>query len=154
MKKQSGLRTVALLKAIFDFRRWIDYERIRAFSLYLLGGFKKMFIPSPQNKGNAQSFEQAAAAQKLTEEDITARQAGLYRLAILMILMAILVFGYTVFQLINENYKATLISMIVGFIALVLAFRYHFWYFQLKKRKLGCSLREWYRQGLLGEHDE
>ena len=44
-----------------------------------------------------------------------------------------------------------LLQAIDTLIALVLAFRYHFWYFQMKQHKLGCTFNEWYRQGLLGE---
>jgi intracellular multiplication protein IcmV len=47
--------------------------------------------------------------------------------------------------------KAFIVSLVVTLIALILAYRYHFWYFQMKQRKLGCTFSEWYKQGLFGE---
>jgi intracellular multiplication protein IcmV len=57
------------------------------------------------------------------------------------------------YQLFYGSYQAAIVSFIILWIALVLAFRYHFWYFQIKNRKLGCTVYEWYR-GLLGDKNE
>ncbi|KTC92516.1 type IVB secretion system protein IcmV [Fluoribacter dumoffii] len=147
MKKQS--RIVKLFATIINVRRWFDWERMKAFTLYLGNGFKRLFIP--QKATQNESFNEAVKLLNLTDENIISKQKALFRLSIIMLLAAIVILGYAGYQLFYGSIRAFLVSLIVTMIALVLAFRYHFWYFQMKNRKLGCTFNEWYRQGLLGE---
>jgi len=149
MKKNTGSRTVRAFGRIFNVRSWFDYDRMKTFTSYLGTGFKKMFVP--QQQAAKESFKEAMVRQKISEEDLQSRQSALYRLSLLMCGAALLIFAYGIYQLFHGGYKATIISISVTLIALALAFRYHFWYFQIKERKLGCTLKEWYRKGLIGD---
>ncbi len=146
MKKQS--RIVRLTTRIINVRTWFDWERMKAFTLYLGNGFKRLFVP--QKKIEGESFDEAVKLLNLSDESILVKQKSLFRLSIIMVLAALLIFGYAGYQLFYGSIRAFLVSLIVTLIALVLAFRYHFWYYQMKNRKLGCTFNEWYRQGLLG----
>lgn len=148
MKKRS--RIIKLVSSILNVRRWFDWERMRAFTLYLGNGFKRLFVPQ-KAPTDGESFSEAVKLLNLSDESILTKQKSLFRLSILMVLAAVLIFVYAGYQLFYGSIKAFLVSIIVTMIALVLAFRYHFWYFQMKNRKLGCTFNEWYRQGLLGE---
>ncbi|WP_131793852.1 type IVB secretion system protein IcmV [Fluoribacter gormanii] len=150
MKKQSRIGN--LLRRIINVRRWFDWDRMRAFTLYLVNGFKRLFVP--QKKVEGESFNDAVKLLNLTDESLLIKQKSLFRLSIVMLLAALLIMGYAVFQLFYGSIKAFLVSLVVTLIALVLAFRYHFWYYQIKNRKLGCTFNEWYRKGLLGERNE
>lgn len=149
MKKKILPRTIGVIKSIFNFRAWIDWDRIKAFTLYLLLGFKKFFVP--QKREVVEDFKEAKARLNLSNEELAAKQKALYRMSLLMIGFALFVAMYGFYHLYLGSLRAFVLSLIVMMIALVLAFRYHFWYFQIKKGKLGCSLLEWYREGLLGE---
>ncbi|WP_454785659.1 type IVB secretion system protein IcmV [Legionella sp. WA2024007413] len=150
MKKQSRIGN--LLRRIINVRRWFDWDRMKAFTLYLVNGFKRLFVP--QKKVQGESFDDAVKHLNLTDESILSKQKSLFRLSIIMVFAALLIMGYAVFQLFYGSLKAFLVSIVVTLIALVLAFRYHFWYYQIKNRKLGCTFNEWYRKGLLGERNE
>ncbi|KTD44192.1 type IVB secretion system protein IcmV [Legionella parisiensis] len=147
MKKQS--RIVRLVSRIINVRRWFDWERMKAFTMYLGNGFKRLFVPKKKVEG--ESFNEAVQLLNLSDESILIKQKSLFRLSIIMVLAALLILGYAGYQLFFGSIKAFLVSLIVTLIALVLAFRYHFWYYQIKNRKLGCTFNEWYRQGLFGE---
>ncbi|PWY54688.1 type IV secretion protein IcmV [Legionella qingyii] len=150
MKKQSRIGN--LLRRIINVRRWFDWDRMKAFTLYLVNGFRRLFVP--QKKGEAESFNDAVKLLNLTDESLLIKQKSLFRLSIIMLLTALLILGYAGFQLFYGSIKSFFVSLIVTLIALVLAFRYHFWYYQIKNRKLGCTFNEWYRKGLLGERNE
>lgn len=149
MKNYSGSRIGRLLTQIFNFRAWFDWDRLKSFTLYLLQGIKKLFVP--QRPTESESFEAAQKRLNLTEQDLLKRQKGLLRVSIFMLLFAIFFFGYAIYHFIYLQLLGGILSLVVMTIALVLAFRYHFWYFQIKKRKLGCSIHEWFRQGLMGD---
>jgi len=150
MKTKHANRTFLIFTRIFNFRYWIDFDRMKSFTFYLANGFKRMFVP--QSKPAAEeSFQEAVANLNLSDEDLKNKQIALFRLCILMCTIAGALFGYAIYQLFFGSFKGLIISLVVMLIALALAFRYHFWYFQIKEKVLGCTLREWYRKGLLGE---
>lgn len=151
MKKKSGSRIIRVLSRIFNFRYWLDWDRIKSFTLALGNGIKSLFLPEQAAKD--ESFKEAATKLKLTDADLTIKQNALWRLSIIMVAAAALILMYTGYQLFYGTYKAAIVSFVVMLIALVLAFRYHFWSFQIRERKLGCTVKEWYRQGLLGEKE-
>lgn len=152
MKNQKELRIVSVFKRVFNVRAWIDYDRMRAFTVYLFTGIKKMVVPAKQDVDNTDaSFKEAMAAMNITEQELDARRKGLYRLCWLMSALALGLFGYSIYQIIYGSFKAFIVSLVIALIAVVLAFRYHFWYFQIKERRLGCTIRDWYRKGFLGE---
>lgn len=155
MKKQNYSRVASVIKSIFNVRSWADYDRMKSFTSYLLNGIKKMVIPQPTVNDNVlaskKAFDDKFAEMKLTDEELSDRAKGLYRLSVVMCVAAVGIFGYTIYQLFHGGYRAVMVSFVLTAISLVLAFRYHFWYFQIKERRLGCTIREWYRQGLLGD---
>ncbi|CAM4467498.1 MAG: hypothetical protein LEGION0403_FIIPPAGN_00222 [Legionella sp.] len=149
MKKQSESRIVKLISSILNVRAWFDWERVRSFTLYLSNGFKRLFVPQQNNE--VESFEEAATKLNLSDTTLMTKQNALFRLSIVMLIAAGLILGYAGYQLFYGSFKAVIVSLIVTLIALALAFRYHFWYYQIKNRKLGCTFNEWFKQGLLGE---
>lgn len=152
MKKRSGSRIGRVFSRIFNIRTWFDWERIKILTLALYNDAKAMFIPQKNKKD--ESFESAVTKLKISDIELLAKQKALYRLSLVMTLAACLILVYTGYQLFYGSFKAVIVSLVVMMLALVLAFRYHFWYFQIKSRKLGCTLYEWFRQGLLGDKNE
>jgi intracellular multiplication protein IcmV len=148
MQKKPGSRFAALFSNIFRIHEWLDVRRLQEFMRYILDLFKKLFIPQPQKP--AESFESAKKRLKLTDEQLLIRQKALFRVSMLMIFLAGLLFFYGVYQILYGGILGVFLSLIVVLIALTLAFRYHFWYFQMKTKKLGCSWRTWFKEGLLG----
>lgn len=148
MKNTNGSRVLGLLQSIFNVPAWLDWQRLKAFTLYLLNGFKKFFVPQAREAG--ESFEAVKKRLKLTDNDLLVRQKGLLRLSMIMVVLAVLIFMYSVYLFIEGGHKGGIVSLVVMLIALVLAFRYHFWYFQIKQRKLGCTIQEWFNHGLKG----
>ena len=152
MQKPELPRTKRLFAALFNVKSWLDVDRIRAGFRFISEQGRQYFIPN--SKKQVESFDAAMTRLGLSEEDIVVRQRGLLRLSIMMVFAAIAVFLYLLYNLAHRYYVAVALSTIVMLLALTLAFRYHFWYFQMKQRRLGCSLREWFGQGLMGVGDE
>lgn len=152
MKKNKPKKTLGVFKSIFNIRQWTDYDRMRAFTHYVGDAFKRVFVPQKIKKVDTKtSFKEAVTNMHMTEEGLERRKKALYRLSILMTLLGFCIFLYTIYQLVWGGIAAAVVSLVLSAIGFVLAFRYHFWYFQIRERKLGCTLREWYEQGLLGK---
>ena len=142
MKKKSGSRTGRALNRIINLRLWCDWDRMVASTKYLFYGSKKYLTPQKQTQ--TESFATAALRLNLSSDDLRTRQQGLLRISILMLGIATILLAYVVYNLCYLQFLSAGVSVIVMGIALVLAFRYHFWYFQIKKRQLGCSVSQWF----------
>lgn len=159
MKKKSNSRIVRVLSKILDIRTWFDWERMKSFTLFVGNGLRRLFMIDTENNKNTppdslpltESFNSAKQSLNLTDADLLIRQKALFRLSILMATIAILIFSYSIYHFLYGTLRAGFLSLVIMMIAVALSFRYHFWYYQIKNHKLGCSIHEWFRKGLLGE---
>lgn len=151
MKKKSSSRVGRIFRSILNIRAWIDWDRLKSFTLYLKNGFLRLFLP--RQTPVVESFEEAKNKLKLSDSELIIKQNALLRLSLVMLAFATFVLVYAGYQFFYGTFKAGIVSLVVTLIALVLAFRYHFWYYQIKNRKLGCTFNEWFRHGLMGEKE-
>jgi intracellular multiplication protein IcmV len=151
MKKAKYSQTKRLLTIAFDVRRWSDFDRMKTFTVYLAEGFKRLFVPLRAEE--SETFSEALKQYSISKEALIKKQNALLRLSILMCLVAFGFLSYAMYMLMLGSWYSALLSLVVMLIALALAFRYHFWFFQMKKHKLGCTFQEWFTQGLLGGKD-
>ncbi len=130
---------------VFNFRvsKWLGLDQIKSSTRGIMSFGLDVFTPEQPN--NAETFEEALVRLNITEEQLLQRKKEFLALMILFLLIATAIFIYSIF--IAYSYK-NFIGFIMGFAvtiyALTLAFRYHFWIYQIKHRKLGCSLRDWF----------
>lgn len=148
MKKTADTRTVRMFNRVFKFRLWADWDRIESFFDYIRRSLQHLFVLRVEKE--AVPFEQAVAKFQLNEHEIVLRYRALQRLAHIMLYVALIVFGYFLYQCFYGRFLGILLSLMVVGITLILAFRYHYWSFQLQQRRLGCSLKTWFYQSLLG----
>ncbi len=149
MKTNSKSRIGQMFTRIINVREWADVARLKSFTVYLKSMVIRLFIP--QQHTVTESFAEAIAKLKLSERDLELKKNALYRLTWLMLVFAMGILCYVAYSIYYSAITAALISLVLFMVALVLAFRYHFWYFQMKKRKLGCSFSEWFKEGFLGD---
>lgn len=90
-----------------------------------------------------ETFEQAVARLKLSESDLARRQKSFFRTSLLFLSIAVLVFLYAVNLFLSGLLLATFISLVLVAMALALAYRDHFWYTQMKHRRLGLTFKNW-----------
>ena len=131
-------------------RRWVDYDRLSGHATGLKAVLAKLLVPqSPQYH---ESFDNAVERLKLKPLDIQIRMHSLKRLVIIMLVIATVIFMYAVYNLIHAYWISSILSFILFILTLVLAFRYHFWYFQLQQKKLGTTFLQWFKVGLLKQN--
>lgn len=149
MKKKFSTRIVNVIKRVFNVKRWSDWDRMKSFTQYLFKGIKRIFIPNSAE--GVESFDAVKVKMNLSDADLLARQNALLRLSYFMVGIAVLIFGYSIYHLVYGHIAAFFLSFVISLIALALAFRYHYWHFLIKEKKLQCTINEWFRQGILGE---
>lgn len=148
MRKEKGSTTSNFIKAFVNPRAWSSYDMMVEIWGYLKETFFRLFVPKPRRQ--FQNLDDVMIKLSLSEKDLQERKKVFLRMAILMFVLSALTFIYVLYYLLYAEYLVVGIGSALILLTLAFAFRYHFWYFQLEKGKLGCTFKEWLRQGLLG----
>lgn len=138
-----GFKKVA--SHIIDLRidRWSDLKGNKDTAAYFFNLVRKLLKPEPPTP--LEDFERVVEEQALTEAALHDKSEKYKALAMLFVLVAGLLFVYTLVLWYLDNLMGMCMSAALILYALSQAFRFHFWYFQIQQRKLGCSLGEWFR---------
>ena len=152
MKKKSGSRTANIFRRTFAIKKWADWDRISSFPAFLGNWCKRYFVPN--SNARVETFDTVKKNLNLSEADLLNQQKSLYRLSIIMLCASALIFIYTVFNLLSGYIAATALSFVVSLLALVMAFRYNYWYFLIKQKNLQLTLRQWFKKAIMGDRNE
>jgi len=122
--------------------RWIDYQFIRETAVRLKSIAKNAFtIESAEHN---EDFDAALNRLNLTETDLIARQREFTHLFIIHLLVALCIFLYSIYLFCINNWGAGIMTMCLSVYPISSAFKFHFWLYQIKHKKLGCSLKDWW----------
>lgn len=127
---------------------WLDLDSLIITNRTLWDVLRGLFtVPKVDRQ---ETFEQAMARYGLKEKDIKERISTYKRFALFFLAIALILVIYSFYLLIHKTtFLGWLLGMAVSTLFLAQAFRYDFWAFQLKQRKLGASFEEW-KRSLLG----
>lgn len=129
------------VKPFVDVKTWVNYDQVKQNASSIIGLFKGLFKKSePVQK---ETFEEAIQRLGLTEESLADRKKTFIVLTLFYLCIALCLLAYAIYLGFQGSYHGALASFSIMFIAWAQTFRYHFWLFQLKQRKLGCTFQEW-----------
>ncbi len=127
------------------FRKWMGTENLSR-DARNIRGFAKDFIHAPQtHQAKKESFEHSMKRLNLTEADVQRRIKETWISSWVYFLFFAGLLFYTFVLIFRINYLGILMSSVMTILAGVLAMRESFWYMQMKERKLGCTLKQWFR---------
>ena len=100
-------------------------------------------LDSSDGKGSACNSFDDLSKMGITEEKLQKAKKTCYKMSIFSALIAIFLMFYLTFCVIKMYYMSCIIIFLLAMVLFGLAFRYHFWYMQVTKRRLGCTFRDW-----------
>lgn len=135
-----------MVKPFVNVPAWMGWKGLKEDQARLKRLAKSVLTPEETlTERRRETFEAAAARLGLNESAIRARERYCKRLATLYIGIALILIFYAFYVWIAlGEFFGFLMTLIAVWIALALAFRQHFWYTQMKERRLGLSFREWF----------
>lgn len=95
-----------------------------------------------------ESFEAALVRLNLTETDIQKRASEFRRLALIFSMLAIALVIYLFYMVSQKALVASLGTLGILLVVLGQLFRCHFWLYQIRCRKLGCTFKDWFKQSI------
>ncbi|MCL5975534.1 MAG: type IVB secretion system protein IcmV [Gammaproteobacteria bacterium] len=136
-------------KTFFNPSGWLDTESLRIYNTTIWDSIRGLFITPVAEK--KETFEEAMARLNLTEDDVVKIQRNYLIYAVLFVCLGAALFLFSLYLLFHHaSFYGWLLALVSAGLCGAQAFRFHFWYFQIKFRKLGCTFEEWRR----GKPDE
>jgi intracellular multiplication protein IcmV len=130
---------------------WMGLGLSVAVFMFMKEIFVMVFMPwKVLPVGTPETFDEAIARLNLTEEDLTDRKTMFLKQTVLFFIAGLAVIAYGVSLAFDHAVTGMLMCFAVSCVAFANAFRMHFWYFQTKHRKLGCTVKEWLNSSLRG----
>lgn len=127
----------------FDFRvdKWVGWD----FIVETTNDYKRIVLDmaTPDSPEYSETFEEALERLGLTEADLAARKKEFTRLFVFFIVLSLCIIGYGLYMAVQGSMIPAIIAFCISIYSLSQAFRFHFWLFQIKYRKLGCTVKEW-----------
>lgn len=129
-------------KTFFNPTEWIDLQAIRFQNMTFWAVIKALI--TPEKAEIKETFEQAMQRMGLNEEDLKEAQQSYASYALFFLLCAIGIAAFSFYLLfVHRTVQGWLLGLATAGLSLVQAFRFDFWSFQIKHRKLGCTFAEW-----------
>ncbi len=134
-------------KTFFNPREWLSYDSLKEQTQTI-----KFFVKNAatiQKPERTETFDEALERLAVNEAELRATANKYLAYAFLFFGLAILDFIYGLYLLFHHGaFLGLILTLAVCALLLAQAFRYHFWFFQIKNRRLGCTFDEW-RNSLL-----
>lgn len=132
-----------------NFSRWMGIGEIKSNAR----GIKRLFssLGEFEESGVKETFAEAVLRLKLTEDDIKERTLHFLKVAMVYMFCAICLIIYALYLYFTRDYIGAFMCLPIISVILSFWFKEHFWYTQMKHRKLGMSGIEWFECLVKGE---
>lgn len=142
-----GLKNV-VKKGLFsglNVKRWAGVDQIKQNGVIIGRLFTNVFCYRTNKNSVKESFEECMRRFNMTEEDLQKRMKASVKIVTFCLIGAILIFIYMIYLITLHQLLSGFVCLTLTFLLLAYAFREHFNLYQMKQRRLGCSVREWFK---------
>jgi intracellular multiplication protein IcmV len=147
-----GKRSGFILKPFRDIPLMLGYTHLKSGAAtirFLYGGLFRKAQRQPGQR--AMSFDEMCAKHCLNEQALAGKQRQLLICAMIYLLMTVALVAYGVMMYHRMLYLASISCGSLAFMLLSFGFREHFWYIQLKHKRLGITFYQWFRATIYGD---
>lgn len=137
-------------KSFINVRRWVCYDDAKSYGIMVLTLAKNIF-GIQKKEPIVETFAEAMDRLKLTEQDLVNKAQYFKRSAVMYLMIGLLFVAYAVYLLFDDYTILGVVVFILASLMFVYAYRESFWLMQIKRRKLGCTFKDWYQFVFLGK---
>jgi len=132
-----------LYRNFFYVTGWLSFGFLKGNTVSLWRGIKQV-LSFREKAERAETFEQAMYRLGLTEKDIAERYKNTRTQLFVYLSLSIAIFIYAIYISVVASLVTSVICFIIGSACLVKAISQHFWMYQIRQRRLGCSIKEYF----------
>ncbi len=123
---------------------WSSWNDIKS-NAKTVYGFVEDLKPKAQDAIPIETtFEQMVRQYGLSENDLRSRMKTHLLVSVFCLLLGFFAIGWMIFLLTKLMFLPALVAFSLAALMFAYAFREHFFYFQIRQRRLNCTLTEWF----------
>ena len=128
-------------KRFFDVSSWLGTAEIKRNTNNIRGMVKDLFTVKKAER--RETFSDAVARYNLNKQDLLEKQNEFFKVSMVYFALFICDVVYAVYLYFNSRYMPALMAFAFSFVLFSMFFRQHFWYTQIKHRRLGFTFQQW-----------
>ena len=140
-EKKSG-RTKGFFKSFVNVKEWVSYDELSTTAETTVGLYRKFFQRKP-SQVLQETYAEAVARLGMNEEQQVRKGEGFLYSSLVYAAFTFGLLCYLIYLLAHKHFLASCLDSILVSLGALLAYREHFWYMQMRKKKLGCSFHDW-----------
>lgn len=130
-------------KANTNVKGWSGWSQLKDNAQIVKNFAQDLKAPNGTTAVQAQTFESAMKSYGLTENDIKRLTRNHFLTAVICVAFSLAAFLWMFHLIYKGLFLSSLVSLSLSALMAAYGFREHFFYFQLKQRKLNCTVKEW-----------
>lgn len=143
---KKGLDTIFYIRP----KKWISWDFLSSNTQQNIDLVKDAFkVSQPTRK---ESFKQAMHRHGVSEHELKRLQTRYVLFSYFFLTLGLGVVFYATQALSNSYFSQFSASICLSFFIFSMAFRYNFWAYQIRVKKLGCTFKQWWND-LCGSKD-
>lgn len=131
------------LKSFINVPAWMGAKHLRRGADDIVVMSRDLFTIK-QRPVREETFEQAALRFNLSETDILKRQQAFGRLAAIYLCAVFCLGVYLVYLWHRHAWSSVIMTFMLMLVVSSFAFKEHFWYVQMRHRRLGLTMKDWF----------
>ena len=140
-KREKPRRVRRFAKTFVNISHWMGVDELKVTGSRISTMAKDLMTPAKAK--HHETFEEAIERLGLTDKDIAERMKSFRFQARIIAIVALALLSYAIYLFTADYFIAGFIAILVTGVAVSLAVKEHFRYFQMKQRRLGCTLGQW-----------
>ncbi len=130
-------------KTFFNPAGWVGFNDVKNHTNVIWSIIRELFIP-PANEARTETFAEAMQRLGTTEEEAAQRGETYFNYALFFITLCVLLVVYAFYlAIVHRTVAGFALGLVSAGLFAAQAFKYHFWYSQIKLRKLGLTYQQW-----------
>ncbi|PIZ05114.1 MAG: hypothetical protein COY58_00700 [Gammaproteobacteria bacterium CG_4_10_14_0_8_um_filter_38_16] len=131
---------------------WVDWSAVKENGRTIGSFIKSIKTPDLNVPVQKTTFEAAVKKYNLSDAQLQQQMRSHFRVACVCLLLGLGALGWAVKILLQGMITSSFVSVALSILMLAYAFREHFLYFQIKQRRLGCSVHDWFFTSFLSKN--
>lgn len=131
------------VKTNTNVKSWSAWNTIKENANVVKGFANDIKVPDAINPGVKVTFEDAMKKYGVSESDLASRMKSHFTVAIFCGLLGLAALIWTIYLLTKLMFLSSLVGIALSLLMFSYGFREHFYYYQIKQRRLNCTVKEW-----------
>ncbi len=128
-------------------KQWLGIESLKQQTKVLSQTFKSAILLKDQEHSDhykPASFEECLQHYQISEDDLKIKMRNSLWTAYFCLGLSVGTLSYMLYQFGHHMLLGALMCITLTLLLWVMALREHFYFFQMRQRRLGCTLKEWF----------